>query len=94
MEPVVSDNPAKHRFEISVGDTAAGFAAYRLEPGRVVFTHTEVDPSFEGQGLGSKLAAGALAAVREQGLSIVPLCPFIAAYVRRHPEYQDLVAPA
>jgi hypothetical protein len=94
VEATVADNPAKHRFEISVGDTVAGFAAYRLEPGRVVFTHTEVDPAFEGQGLGSKLAAGALDSVREKGLAIVPLCPFIAAYVRRHPEYQDLVVPA
>ena len=91
MDPVVTDNPSRHRFELRMGDTVAGFAAYRLEPGRVVFTHTEIDPAFEGQGLGGKLAAAALDAVRARGLAIVPQCPFIAAYVRRHPEYQDLV---
>ena len=91
-DAVVADNPQKHRFELRFDETVAGFAAYRLEPDRVVFTHTEVDPQFEGQGLGSKLAAGALDAVREKGLAIVAQCPFIAAYVKRHPEYQDLVA--
>ena len=91
MDAVVADNPQRHRFELHVGETVAGFAAYRLEPDRVVFTHTEIDPAFEGQGLGSRLAAGALDAVRARGLAIVPQCPFIAAYVKRHPEYQDLV---
>jgi hypothetical protein len=92
VDTTVVDHPERHRFELQIGDTVAGFAEYRLEPGRVVFTHTEVDSAFEGQGLGSKLASGALDSVRGRGLAIVPLCPFIAAYVRRHPEYQDLVA--
>jgi predicted GNAT family acetyltransferase len=92
VDTTVVDHPERHRFELRIGDTVAGFAEYRLEPGRVVFTHTEVDSAFEGQGLGSKLASGALDSVRGSGLAIVPLCPFIAAYVRRHPEYQDLVA--
>ncbi|HWV78594.1 MAG TPA: GNAT family N-acetyltransferase [Isoptericola sp.] len=58
----------------------------------VVFTHTEVDPEFEGRGIGSQLAAGALDQVRAAGEKIVPLCPFIKAYVQRHPEYADLLA--
>jgi len=60
--------------------------------GIVVFTHTEVDPAFEGQGIGSQLAAGALDQVRAAGEKIVALCPFIKAYVQRHAEYADLLA--
>lgn len=82
----VTDNDALHRFEITVDGKVAGFALYRTEPGAVVFTHTEVDPAFEGQGLGSKLAAGALQDVRDRNLEIVPQCPFMAAYLKRHPD--------
>lgn len=75
----------------------AGGAYYERKGGDegssvVVFTHTEVDPAFEGQGIGSQLAAGALDQVRAAGEKIVPLCPFIKAYVQRHPEYADLLA--
>jgi predicted GNAT family acetyltransferase len=89
--PEVVDNEREHRFEIRLDGAVAGYAAYRAEPGRVVFTHTEIDPVFEGRGLGSALARGALDAVRAGGRSIVPQCPFIRGYVERHPEYQDLV---
>ena len=79
------------RFDARIDDgTVAGFAAYVREPGTVIFTHTEVDPSFEGQGIGSALAAGALDLVRASGERVVPLCPFIRAYIQRHPEYEDL----
>jgi predicted GNAT family acetyltransferase len=57
----------------------------------VIFTHTEVLPAFEGRGVGSALAKGALDAVRAEGSSVEPRCPFIAAYIRRHPAYADLV---
>jgi uncharacterized protein len=96
MPTTVIDNAAQSRYEIRVGDGGeglAGFADYELRPGRVVFTHTEVDPVFEGQGIGSALAAGALDDVRRRGLSVVPLCPFIRAYIERHPQYADLVHP-
>jgi predicted GNAT family acetyltransferase len=85
MSTAVTDNPTANRFEVYVDETLAGFAAYRLHDGRIVFTHTEVDPVFEGQGLGSRLAAGALGSARERGLRIVAQCPFIAAYLARHP---------
>lgn len=85
MAVEVTDNDSLHRFEIAVDGKVAGFAEYRTEPGAVVFTHTEIDPAFEGQGLGSRLAAAALQDVRERGLEIVPVCPFIAAYLKRHP---------
>jgi len=87
----VVDHPELSRFEIWTDGAVAGFARYRLAPGKIVFTHTEIDPVFEGKGLGSKLASGALDAARDRSLGIEPLCPFIAAYVKSHPEYQSLV---
>lgn len=91
-EPRVVHNAAEHKYEIYVGEERAGFAAYREEPGRIVFTHTVVEPAFEGRGLGSRLAASALDDARRRGLPVVPLCEFIAGYIERHPEYADLVS--
>ncbi|GGK68871.1 N-acetyltransferase [Sphaerisporangium melleum] len=90
----VADNPAAARFEITVGGTLAGFAEYRQKPGKTVFTHTEIAPEFEGQGLASRLIRDALDATRAAGRAVVPLCPFVARYIERHPEYGDLVAKA
>jgi uncharacterized protein len=87
----VRDNPSEHRFEIHDDGKLAGFARYVHRPGRIFFVHTEIDPAFEGRGLGSQLASAALDATRATGERIVPLCPFIASYVERHPEYADLV---
>ena len=69
-----------------------GSAFIRAQPGRVVFTHTEVAPEAEGMGVASALIRGALDDVRRQNEHAVPLCPFVAAYLKRHPEYADLVA--
>lgn len=81
----VIDNQAEQRFELAVeGGTA--IAAYRREGDRIIFTHTEVPPELEGQGIGSRLVAGALAQVRRAGLTVVPACAFVAAYLRRHPD--------
>ncbi|GAA0745093.1 N-acetyltransferase [Dactylosporangium roseum] len=92
MDFKVVDNAGEHRFEIRVDGTLAGAAYYRLHPEegtrtRIVFTHTEVEQEYEGKGIGSKLAAGALTLADEGGLKIVAQCPFIAAYLRKHPEY-------
>ncbi|HZC99368.1 MAG TPA: GNAT family N-acetyltransferase [Actinomycetes bacterium] len=89
----VVNNPDQHRYEIHVDGTLAGIAQYRRQSGVVTFTHTEVDPAYEGQGLGSVLARCALDELRGSGEQIVPLCPFIAGYLRRHPQYLDLVVP-
>lgn len=93
METVdqVQDQPDRSRFELVVDGELAGIAQYVRRGGRVVFTHTEVDERFEGRGLGSVLASTALDAVRAEGSLAVPLCPFIAGYIARHPEYDDLV---
>ena len=91
----VVDNPGEQRYEARAGDgTVLGFSQYQRVPGRVVFTHTEVEQSQEGQGVGSQLARGALDDVRAAGLKVVPRCPFIKAYVDQHPDYADLVDDA
>ena len=85
---VVTHHPEKSRYEAHVDGALAGFAAYRIAHGHQVFTHTEVDDAFEGQGV------GALDDVRARGEhDVVATCPFIAAWIERHPDYQDLVAP-
>ena len=89
--PVVVDVPAARRFEVLVDGRVAGFAEYRRTSSSVSFTHTVVDAEFEGRGLGSVLARGALDASREAGLAVLPFCPFIRGSVERHPAYLDLV---
>jgi predicted GNAT family acetyltransferase len=88
----VVDNPQASRYELWLGATRAGVINYRSEPGAILLVHTEVDPAFEGQGLGARLVAGALGDLRARGRKLVPLCPFVRAYLRRHPEDGDLVA--
>jgi uncharacterized protein len=92
MAIVVSNNPDKSRYEVLVAGTVAGFARYRRNGDVINFYHTEVDPAFEGQGLGSKLARGALDDVRSTGARAIATCPFISAYIKRHPEYAELLA--
>lgn len=91
-EVTVTHNPDQKRYEIRAGDTLAGYAEYMLSEGLITFTHTEVDPAFEGQGLGSKLVRGALDDVRGLGgRKVLPLCPFVKSWIQKHPEYGDLV---
>jgi predicted GNAT family acetyltransferase/glutaredoxin len=92
-EAEVVDVPAANRYELRLADRRIGLAAYRRRDGRIAFTHTEVDGSLEGRGFGSRLAAGALDDASRQGLDVVPLCPFIARYIERHPEYEGLLPP-
>ncbi|MEU7858894.1 GNAT family N-acetyltransferase [Nonomuraea sp. NPDC049141] len=91
MPVEIVDNTEHSRFEILVDGTVAGFADYRLLPTKIVFTHTEVRPEYEGQGLAGKLVGHALDASRDTGLRVVPLCPYVAKYIERHPPYKDLV---
>lgn len=94
MDWSVRDNSDQHRYEITKGEEVGGFAEYEVRDDVITMKHTEVDPAYEGEGLGSKLARGALDAARSRRLSVIPLCPFIAGYIRRHDEYADLVPPA
>jgi uncharacterized protein len=89
---VVTNNEARSRYELQQDGEVAAIAQYELQGDRVCFTHTEVDQRFEGQGLGSKLAAYALDDVKRRGMKVVPRCKFIASYITRHEkEYGDLV---
>ena len=88
----VTDNPTEQRFEAHVDGSLAGFAAYQLTDELIVFTHTEVEPAFEGQGIGSALARGALDQVREAGSrSVLAVCPFIKGWMLKHEDYADLL---
>ena len=85
----VFDNVAEHQFELVV-DGFTAFAAYQRDGNAIVFTHTEVPPELQGQGVGSALARGALDAARAEGAEVVPLCPFIALL---HPEASGIPRP-
>ena len=90
-EPPVRHDPDGHRFTLATG---AGEAVLTYEPhgDRVVFAHTVVPDAAEGQGVGTRLVAGALAAARARGWAVVPQCPFVAAYLESHPDDRDVLA--
>ncbi len=90
MALAVADAPDRHRYEATSDGKVVGFAAYQKTPSLVVFTHTEVDSEWEGKGVGGALVQGALDHVRTLGLSVLPVCPFVQEWVRRHPQYHDL----
>ena len=92
-QPIVTDNPARHRFEIDLGDGEFAFAMYNLLPGAIRFYHTVVPESHGGQGLGTALIRAGLGAARERGLKVIPVCPFFRAYLNKHPDEQDIVDP-
>ncbi|GAA5511881.1 hypothetical protein Dcar01_00595 [Deinococcus carri] len=89
----VTNNEAERRYEIKQGGRVVGFAEYRPAGDALMFTHTEVEEGHEGQGLGSQLVQAALDDARAQGRQVVPMCQFVAAYIREHPEYTELVQP-
>lgn len=85
-------NDDEQRYEARVDGALAGAAYFQAEDDLVVFTHTEVDDAFAGQGVGSALARGALDDVRsDPARRVVPRCPFIRGWIDKHPDYQDLV---
>ena len=88
--PVV-DNQATQRIELTV-DGKTAFVAYTLAGRRIVLIHTEVPAELQGKGVGSTLVRGALDLARQRGLEVVPLCPFVASFIKRHPEYLGLVS--
>ena len=92
-ETTVRKNEVAHRYELLLGDELAGYAEYNAVSNALIFTHTEVFPQFEGHGLSSILVKAALDDVRAMGTHAVPVCQVVAGYMRRHPEYQDLLTP-
>lgn len=87
----ILNNVDKHRFEADLGDGSLAIADYLLRDGRMVFAHTEVPTAHEGQGIATALVRFALQFARERELKVVPVCPFFAAYIDKHPEEQDLL---
>lgn len=87
----IRDDPTASRYEVFVDSTRAGSMGYHLQPGLITITNTEVDPALEGQGVGSGFVAAVLDDVRSRDLRVLPMCPFVRAFIQRHPEYADLV---
>jgi predicted GNAT family acetyltransferase len=90
MAVAIHDNTEQNRFEAWDGDALAGFAEYIRGDRLVVYPHTVVEPAFEGRGIGGTLARAALDDARERALPVLATCPFIKAWMLRHPEYVEL----
>lgn len=91
MSTRVQDNEDESRFEIVVDDAVAGFVDYQRSSRSLLLTHAEIDGAYEGQGLGSRLVTEVLGSARDAGIAVLPRCPFVAEYIRNHPEHADLV---
>lgn len=89
----VKNNAARKRFEIEA-DGQTAFLEYAQRPGDIELIHTEVPPALEGRGIGSALAQAGLNYAREHALKVTPQCTFVQGYLKRHPEYNDLISPA
>ena len=87
----VTDNTDARRFELRSGDEVVGLVDYLPAGASVIFAHTEIQPGHEQQGFGSTLVGLALDQIRDRGTTVIPTCPFTAAFVQRHPEYADVV---
>jgi len=91
VSETVRDDPAAGRFELLVDGTVAGFVTYRPEGDALALVHTEVDDAYEGQGIGSRLVGSVLDQLADREVAVLPYCPFIQDYLRKHPDRQDLV---
>jgi predicted GNAT family acetyltransferase len=88
----VADAPDRVRYEARTPDgRVVATAAYQRSGQLLVLTHTEADPDLEGHGVGSRLVAGVLDDARRREVPVLPVCPFVQAFLERHPEHQDLV---
>ncbi len=94
MEITVRLDEDRERYELLADGAPAGFTAYRARPGLIAFMHTEIDPAYEGHGLASRLIEAALDDARERGLAVLPFCPFVNGYIKRHVAYVELVPDA
>lgn len=89
--PEVTDNPAGSRYELHVDGELAGIIAYRLHDATISLQHTEIEPAFQGAHLAGHLARFALDDARERGLAVLPFCPYVSSWIKKHPEYAELV---
>lgn len=91
MQHQVRDARQRHRFELEA-DGHVAFSTYERSGGTITIQHTEVPKELGGRGIGTNLARGMLELIRAEGLKVKPLCPFVKAYIGKHPEYSDLMA--
>ena len=89
----VTDNQERSRFELRVDGELAGWLDYRPAGKSIILAHTEVTDAHQGEGLGGVLVTGALEGARSAGKSVIPTCPFASAYIDRHPELDEFLAP-
>jgi uncharacterized protein len=89
--PVLADNPEESRYEIHVQGELAGFVTYQRRGQAISLVHTEVEPAFQGAHLATHLARFSLDDARKRNLTVLPFCPYIDSWIKRHPEYTDLV---
>lgn len=89
-----TNNTAAARYEVTVDGALAGILQYRERGNLVELVHTEVEPQYEGRGLAADLARTALDEARAGGRAVLPFCPYVNAYIKKHPEYVDLVPEA
>lgn len=92
MDIAITDHPELGRYEAHIGSVLAGFLQHKSRPDGISLIHTEVLPEFEGKGVGTALARHAVEDVRSKGAKIIPVCPFVARFIRHNPEYLDAVA--
>lgn len=92
MSYTLVDNKAKKQYEFHIEDEIARIE-YIIAQGKIFLTHTEVPRKLEGKGIGSALIKQSLEDIQQKGLKLVPLCPFVSAYINRHPEYNSLIEP-
>jgi len=88
---VVTDDPDQSRYELRVAGELAGFLTYKRSGAQISLIHTEVEPAFQGRGLATNLARFSLDDARKRGLAVLPFCPYVKAWIRKHPDYLDLV---
>lgn len=94
MPRTVEHNPELSRYELHVEGELVGWSDYRPAGASVIIAHTEIDQKHEGAGFGSELVRGTLEHIRASGKTVIPTCPFTAAFIQRHPEYIELVDPS
>ena len=90
-DAIVRHDESQQRYVLEAEGKELGMASYQDDGQRQIFTHTEVDPSLEGKGMGSKLVREALEDARQRGKRIVPVCEFVAAYVKKHHDWDDII---
>ena len=86
----LTDNEAENRYEMSFENTIS-FIEYEKEGDNISLLHTEVNPSLEGRGVGTAIVEKVLKAIEEKGLQLIPLCPFVVAYIKRHPDWERII---